>query len=720
MVIFYRVPAFPDVIRCIEEAKALGLPHYFELDDLIFDIDDYAANPNLGGLDAATAKGLFDGAILYRQALELCSNIIASTPYLAERMQAVGGGSATVIENALDDETIRAAGKIRRRSPDGKVKILYGSGTRTHDADFALITPVLERVAAEQDNVEIVLVGELNPPRSLLGLGDRLLQLPVCPYVEYLALLAASDIAIAPLSPVKFNEAKSNIKFLEAASVGVPSVCSPRSAFAHAIRHNDTGFLADSMDEWYDALTALVLDAGLRERMGKAAQVDVLELYRPEAIGGRQVQPLILAHQPAEDPRLHVLQVNILYRPQSFGGATIVMEELTRQLHSRTDTRVSVCTSAPAGWIAPYAVERGDENGVSIFRIGIQDRPGWMEEAWDEAAAESFREVLRATHPDVVHFHAIQGLGAAMLEICRDEAVPFVVTLHDAWWLCERQFLVTGEGKYCGQQKINLNVCATCVTNIGTTVIRNLRLRQALQSADLLLTPSQHWRRFYLANGFAPEHVTVNENGIPLPSRASPNKGPDKLRFGFVAGAEAVKGFPLLKRTFEALNRDDWELVLVNHGLSVGLDSYAGVNWKARGTIRIVPPYKEQERDSFYELIDVLLFPSQWPESFGLTVREALTRNKWVIATDQGGAAEAIRPGINGTLIPITDDITPFRDAVTDLLDRKPDLKGWINPSADRIRDFATQAKELRDMLASVVSVVESNRKGAARSRAAE
>ena len=500
----------------------------------------------------------------------------------------------------------------------------------------------------------------------------------------------------------------------------MPSVCSPRSAFANAIRPNQTGILAEGIEEWYNALTSLVLDPDLRERMGKAAQVDILELYRPDAIGRRQVEPLLMEHQPAEDPRLHILQVNILFRPQSFGGATIVMEEMTRQFHSRTDTRVSVCTSAPAGWIKPYAVERGEENGVSIFRIGIQDRPdGWRKPGMKlrpRRSAKSFAQ----TPPMSSISTPFKAWAPPSWRVCRDEAVPFVVTLHDAWWLCERQFLVTGEGKYCGQQKINLNVCATCVPNIGSTVIRNLRLRGALQSADLLLTPSQHWRRFYLANGFAPEHVMVNENGIPLPSRAIPNKGPDKLRFGFVAGAEAVKGFPLLKRTFEALNRDDWELVLVNHGLSVGLDSYAGVNWKARGTIRIVPPYKEQERDSFYESIDVLLFPSQWPESFGLTVREALTRNKWVIATDQGGAAEAIRPGINGTLIPITDDITPFRDAVTDLLDRKPDLKGWINPSADRIRDFTTQSKELRDMLASVVSVVESNRKGAARSRAAE
>jgi glycosyltransferase involved in cell wall biosynthesis len=279
-----------------------------------------------------------------------------------------------------------------------------------------------------------------------------------------------------------------------------------------------------------------------------------------------------------------------------------------------------------------------------------------------------------------------------------------VVTLHDAWWVCERQFLVTGEGKYCGQHKIDMNVCATCVPSLGATVLRNARLRGALRDAALLLAPSRHWRAFYVANGFAADRVMVNENGIALPERPEPNRGPAKLRFGFVAGTEAVKGFPLLKRTFEALRRDDWELVLVNHGLSIGVDSFADVRWRVRGTIRTVPPFRPEDRDAFYDKVDVLLFPSQWPESFGLTVREALARNKWVIATDRGGAAEIIRPGVNGTLIPIGEDIAPFRRAVEDLLDRKPDLRGWINPSRDGLRDFATQAAELHDILAAVAA----------------
>jgi hypothetical protein len=55
-------------------------------------------------------------------------------------------------------------------------------------------------------------------------------------------------------------------------------------------------------------------------------------------------------------------------------------------------------------------------------------------------------------------------------------------------------------------------------------------------------------------------------------------------------------------------------------------------------------------------------------------------------------------------LIPISDDIAPFCRAVEDLLDRKPDLTGWVNPSISRIREFATQADELRDILAAVAA----------------
>ena len=82
--------------------------------------------------------------------------------------------------------------------------------------------------------------------------------------------------------------------------------------------------------------------------------------------------------------------------------------------------------------------------------------------------------------------------------------------------------------------------------------------------------------------------------------------------------------------------------MLIDNTLNLGfasIDGAIGGQW-ARSWCE--PAYRQDEMDAFFSAIDVLLFPSQWKESFGLTVREALARDVWVIATDCGGPAEAI------------------------------------------------------------------------------
>ena len=54
--------------------------------------------------------------------------------------------------------------------------------------------------------------------------------------------------------------------------------------------------------------------------------------------------------------------------------------------------------------------------------------------------------------------------------------VPYVVTLHDAWWICGRQFMITGENRFCNQRKIDVNICATCVDNPTLNGYRQIRL----------------------------------------------------------------------------------------------------------------------------------------------------------------------------------------------------------------------------------------------------
>jgi glycosyltransferase involved in cell wall biosynthesis len=67
-------------------------------------------------------------------------------------------------------------------------------------------------------------------------------------------------------------------------------VCTPSEADRRVIRHGETGFFAESDDEWHACLRALVLDAALRERIGTAARRDVLQRYGADRIAGEYLQ----------------------------------------------------------------------------------------------------------------------------------------------------------------------------------------------------------------------------------------------------------------------------------------------------------------------------------------------------------------------------------------------------------------------------------------------
>ncbi|HYZ61328.1 MAG TPA: glycosyltransferase, partial [Acetobacteraceae bacterium] len=86
-------------------------------------------------------------------------------------------------------------------------------------------------------------------------------------------------------------------------------------------------------------------------------------------------------------------------------------------------------------------------------------------------------------------------------------------------------------------------------------------------------------------------------------------------------------------------------------------------------------------------------------ESFGLIVAEALARDVWVVVTEGGGAAEFVVDGENGTVIALVNDPAPLRGAVERLLADKARVIGHRNAYKDRLRTYAAQAEELRDML---------------------
>ncbi len=292
LLILYRIPAFSKGLDLLVEAVAQQITTAWETDDLVFDRDLLAGSRTLAALEPDVREAMLDGAPLLRRAMLICDRGIASTPGLAEAMRRAGVTEVDVVENALDEQTMTLAERIRAERgarEEDVVRIVYGSGSNTHNIDFQEAAGAVLHMLEAFPNVRFRIVGQLALPPGFTPYRDRVERMPLCSFAEYLRFLGEGDISIAPLEEHPFNEAKSNIKYIEASILGLPSVCSPRASFRQVVSHGVNGYLCATQEDWIDALAMLVQDKPLRGQVGGTAHRLVLDRYSPDKIAQQQL-----------------------------------------------------------------------------------------------------------------------------------------------------------------------------------------------------------------------------------------------------------------------------------------------------------------------------------------------------------------------------------------------------------------------------------------------
>ncbi len=301
IVIFYRVPGYPQVLDMIQDARSAEKLVFYETDDIIFDADIQREvfESSHRQISRKVQKQVLNGAKIYRAAMQACPYGIASTPALKEQMEKhMGQGAVFVHPNGLDALSNAVAdssrghltgGESGAASGAGQVRLFYGSGTRTHDADLSLIAPALAQVMQRFEHVHLVLAGHISLPTPLLPFKSRVERLPLLSARNYLSTLRYADINLAPLVSGVFADSKSEIKWLEAAILGVPTVASATRSFREAIAHRRTGLLAENTDAWVEGLTTLITDETASEAMGQAARQAASVKYRAVDLGKKLV-----------------------------------------------------------------------------------------------------------------------------------------------------------------------------------------------------------------------------------------------------------------------------------------------------------------------------------------------------------------------------------------------------------------------------------------------
>jgi glycosyltransferase involved in cell wall biosynthesis len=284
-------------------ARATGMRVVYDIDDLVFDPGVAHRIEGLRAMGTHQRRRFIAAIARQRRLLLACDLATVSTAPLARAVEALGRPSA-VIPNSLNREQLRIAEQIAttERRSDGIVRIGYFSGTRTHQRDFAVCEPALLEIMERHGEVRFRLVGHLDLGAQWERHRDRVERIGLLPPSELLWAIAETDINLAPLEPNNpFCEAKSELKFFEAAIVGVPTIASATEPFAAAIEDGISGLLVADPRGWRTALDLLVTSEDRRQAIGAAAKHRALALFSPAVVTPLAIRALGLPVRSSGD-----------------------------------------------------------------------------------------------------------------------------------------------------------------------------------------------------------------------------------------------------------------------------------------------------------------------------------------------------------------------------------------------------------------------------------
>lgn len=345
--------------------------------------------------------------------------------------------------------------------------------------------------------------------------------------------------------------------------------------------------------------------------------------------------------------------VTTFYPPFHFGGDATYVRALSMALAARGhEVAVVHCEDAYA--LAGKAIETlpPPDEGIAVHRLKSRfgalsplitqqtGRPGLK--------ANALQSLLRQPF-DVVHFHNISLIGGpAVLRL--SQAPVTLYTLHEHWLLCPTHIFWRNRREACTRR-----TCFSCSlrSRIPPQLWRYTGLaKKAVAHVDALIAPSEFTARLHRDAGFRPAPVVLPLFSNLAPSDDGPPARPSRPRFLYVGRVTRSKGLVPLLATFA--RHPAYDLLVIGDGdMRPALQrQYAPFDH-----IRFLGPLSQPDLIAHYRAATALVFPSLAPETFGLSIVEALACGTPAIVRDAGGSREIIEATGGGVVYRDDDEL---------------------------------------------------------------
>jgi len=273
-------------LRWFEALHSAGICVIYEMDDDLFSDDFEARLVTTKGYTPEKAKKR-RGDIM--ETIRQCDGMTVSSQRLATMVRSKVDIPIRVVPNFIDLRWFKRVQKAGHRDDKLTGLTIGWAGGARPDADVEDMAKAWGILAEKYPHVTFVIMGFFPGVFYEHVPEERIAHVDWMPIQTYPIGMLNIDIGCCPLSNTIFNRAKTYIKAMEYAASGAAVVASP-TVYGQIIDHGVDGYIARSVDDWVEYLSALIDDYRHRQDMSHTLLAKVRKYHSLETQAWRWVQ----------------------------------------------------------------------------------------------------------------------------------------------------------------------------------------------------------------------------------------------------------------------------------------------------------------------------------------------------------------------------------------------------------------------------------------------
>ncbi|PPB79941.1 glycosyl transferase family 1 [Albidovulum inexpectatum] len=276
-VMFYRLKTQDITCDYLYEARRLGLPVAYDIDDPLFSVAAYQNYGAAQTFDRSLMDHFLREAPRYAAFMDACDVVCVSTPTLAALARQHTPRPVFVRRNFADKHTLASGSRaiqdaIPHKSGSTPFTFSISTGSTGRSADFRDAFNALGDISREQPNLRIVIIGHFRMNDVPRRIRDRVKLVPFVDYDQYLTHLARSDCNLIPMADDLFNRCKSGVRVIDSCAAAVPAIVTQVGDGRNLVQNSQTGIVLNKDTGWKEAISIMVSDRDRTMKMGQAAR----------------------------------------------------------------------------------------------------------------------------------------------------------------------------------------------------------------------------------------------------------------------------------------------------------------------------------------------------------------------------------------------------------------------------------------------------------------